>query len=42
MIKTDHRRTARLCRNPEDPRDAAVFRAQLPLDELVPKYQEPL
>jgi predicted methyltransferase len=29
-------------RHPEDPRDAAVFRPQLPVDEFVLKYQKPL
>lgn len=29
-------------RNPEDPRDAAVFRPQVPNDEFVLKYQKPL
>ena len=29
-------------RNPEDPRDAAVFRPQVPVDEFVLKYQKPL
>jgi predicted methyltransferase len=29
-------------RNPEDPRDAAVFRAKIPTDEFVLKYQKPL
>ena len=29
-------------RNPEDPRDAAVFRPKLPNDEFVLKYQKPL
>jgi len=28
-------------RNPEDPRDAAVFRPQVPTDEFVLKYQKP-
>ena len=29
-------------RNPADPRDAAVFRPQIPVDEFVLKYQKPL
>ncbi len=29
-------------RHPEDPRDAAVFRPQIPVDEFVLKYQKPL
>ena len=29
-------------RHPEDPRDAAVFRPQVPTDEFVLKYQKPL
>ena len=29
-------------RHPEDPRDAAVFRPQVPVDEFVLKYQKPL
>jgi predicted methyltransferase len=29
-------------RNPEDPRDSAVFRPQVPTDEFVLKYQKPL
>ncbi len=29
-------------RHPEDPRDAAVFRPQIPTDEFVLKYQKPL
>ena len=29
-------------RNPEDPREAAVFRPQVPNDEFVLKYQKPL
>jgi predicted methyltransferase len=29
-------------RNPEDPREAAVFRPQIPNDEFVLKYQKPL
>ena len=29
-------------RHPEDPRDAAVFRSQVPVDEFVLKYQKPL
>jgi predicted methyltransferase len=29
-------------RHPEDPRDAAVFHAQIPVDEFVLKYQKPL
>jgi predicted methyltransferase len=29
-------------RHPEDPRDAAVFRPQVPIDEFVLKYQKPL
>jgi predicted methyltransferase len=29
-------------RDPEDPRDAAVFRPQVPVDEFVLKYQKPL
>ena len=29
-------------RHPEDPRDAAVFHPQLPVDEFVLKYQKPL
>ncbi len=29
-------------RHPEDPREAAVFRPQLPTDEFVLKYQKPL
>lgn len=29
-------------RHPEDPRDAAVFRPQAPVDEFVLKYQKPL
>jgi predicted methyltransferase len=29
-------------RHPEDPRDAAVFKPQLPVDEFVLKYQKPL
>ena len=29
-------------RNPEDPRDAAVFRPQVPNDEFVLKYQKPM
>src|SRR6266852_6384742 len=29
-------------RNPEDPRDAAVFRPQIPTDEFVLKYLKPL
>lgn len=29
-------------RHPEDPRDAAVFRPQVPVDEFVMKYQKPL
>jgi len=29
-------------RHPEDPRDAAVFRPQIPPDEFVLKYQKPL
>ena len=29
-------------RNPEDPRDAPVFRAPIPTDEFVLKYQKPL
>lgn len=29
-------------RHPEDPRDAAVFRAPVPVDEFVLKYQKPL
>jgi predicted methyltransferase len=29
-------------RRPEDPRDAAVFRPQVPVDEFVLKYQKPL
>jgi predicted methyltransferase len=28
-------------RHPEDPRDAAVFRPQVPVDEFVLKYQKP-
>src|ERR1700687_1060171 len=28
-------------RHPEDPRDAAVFRPQIPVDEFVLKYQKP-
>ena len=28
-------------RNPEDPRDATVFRPQVPVDEFVLKYQKP-
>src|SRR3954453_9222787 len=28
-------------RHPEDPRDAAVFRSQVPVDEFVLKYQKP-
>jgi predicted methyltransferase len=31
-----------LLRHPEDPRDAAVFRPQIPTDEFVLKYQKPL
>ncbi len=29
-------------RHPEDPRDAAVFRSPIPVDEFVPKYPEPM
>jgi predicted methyltransferase len=29
-------------RHPEDPRDAAVFRPQVPVDEFVLKYQKPM
>src|SRR3981189_247350 len=29
-------------KHPEDPRDAAVFRPQIPVDEFVLKYQKPL
>jgi predicted methyltransferase len=29
-------------RHPEDPRDAAVFRPQIPVDEFVLKYQKPM
>jgi predicted methyltransferase len=29
-------------RHPEDPRDAAVFKSQVPVDEFVLKYQKPL
>ena len=29
-------------RHPEDPRDAGVFRPQVPIDEFVLKYQKPL
>jgi predicted methyltransferase len=29
-------------RHPEDPRDAAVFRPQVPVDEFVLKYQKPI
>ena len=29
-------------RHPEDPRDAAVFNPQVPVDEFVLKYQKPL
>jgi predicted methyltransferase len=29
-------------RHPEDPRDAAVFRSQVPVDEFVLRYQKPL
>ena len=29
-------------RNPEDPREAAVFRPQQPNDEFVLKYQKPM
>jgi predicted methyltransferase len=29
-------------RHPEDPRDAAVFRPQVPVDEFVHKYQKPM
>jgi predicted methyltransferase len=29
-------------KHPEDPRDAAVFRPQVPVDEFVLKYQKPL
>jgi len=28
-------------RHPEDPRDAVVFRSQVPVDEFVLKYQKP-
>ena len=28
-------------RHPEDPKDAAVFRPQVPVDEFVLKYQKP-
>jgi predicted methyltransferase len=28
--------------HPEDPRDAAVFRSQVPVDEFVLKYQKPM
>jgi predicted methyltransferase len=31
-----------LLRHPEDPRDTAVFRPQIPTDEFVLKYQKPL
>jgi predicted methyltransferase len=33
---------ANFLRHPEDPRDAAVFRPQVPVDEFVLKYQKPL
>ena len=33
---------AHFLRHPEDPRDAAVFRPQVPVDEFVLKYQKPL
>jgi predicted methyltransferase len=33
---------ANFLRNPEDPREAAVFRPQVPNDEFVLKYQKPL
>jgi len=29
-------------RHPEDPRDAAVFKPKVPVDEFVLKYQKPL
>ena len=32
---------ANFLRHPEDPRDAAVFRPQVPVDEFVLKYQKP-
>ena len=33
---------ASFLKHPEDPRDAAVFRPQVPVDEFVLKYQKPL
>jgi hypothetical protein len=42
MIKTDHRCPARFVRHPEDPRDAAVFKPQVPVGTFVLKYQKPL
>jgi predicted methyltransferase len=33
---------ANFLRNPEDPRDTAVFRPAIPVDEFVLKYQKPL
>jgi len=33
---------ANFLRNPADPREAAVFRPQVPNDEFVLKYQKPL
>jgi len=33
---------AEFLRHPEDPRDAAVFRPQVPVDEFILKYQKPL
>jgi predicted methyltransferase len=33
---------ANFLRNPEDPREAAVFRPQVPNDEFVLKYQKPM
>jgi hypothetical protein len=42
MIKTDRRCPARLVRHPEDPRDVAVFKPRVPVDEFVLKCQKPL
>ena len=35
-------RKANFLRHPEDPREAAVFRPQVPNDEFVLKYQKPM
>jgi predicted methyltransferase len=42
VAKTLHRIEESTLRQPEDPRDAAVFRPQVPVDEFVLRYQKPL